>query len=106
MVNRHARQACTLGPALPIFPLPVSVIEPSFRTLLVAAIGATPLTEPSLVAAGQAAITVSAITVGTEKKHRAAFAAQTNSQPENHFVLKRHAYSQAALDNGSSFVAG
>jgi hypothetical protein len=41
MVNRHAHLACTLGPALPIFPLPVSMIEPSFRTLLVAAIGAT-----------------------------------------------------------------
>ena len=106
MVVRHARLACTLGPALPIFPLPVSVIEPSFRTLLVAAIGATPLTEPSLVAAGQAAITVPAITVGTEKKDRAAFAAPTNSQPENHLAPKRHACSQAGLDNGSRFVAG
>ena len=106
MVVRHARLACTLGPALPIFPLPVSVIEPSFRTLLVAAIGATPLTEPSLVAAGQAAITVPAITVGTEKKDRAAFAAPTNSQPENHLALQRHACSQAGLDKSSPFVAG
>jgi len=82
------------------------MIEPSFRTSLVAAIGATPLTEPGLVATGQAAITVSTITVRTEKKDRAAFAAQTNSQPENHFALQRHACSQAGLDNGRRFVAG
>jgi hypothetical protein len=106
MVNRHARLPCALSPALPIFPLPVSMIGPSCRTLLVAAIGATPLTEPGLVAAGQAAIAMSAITVGTEKKDRAAFAAQTNSQPKNHLALKRHACSQAGLDKSSPFVAG
>jgi len=76
------------------------------RTLLVAAIGTTPLTEPGLVAAGQAAIAVSAITVGTDKKDRAAFATPTNSQPENHLAPKRHACSQAGLDKSSPFVAG
>jgi hypothetical protein len=65
-----------------------------------------PLPEPGLVAAGKAAKAMSAITGGTEKKDHAAFAAQTNSQSENHFVLQRHAYSQAVLDNGRSFVAG
>jgi hypothetical protein len=94
-----------LRPALPVLPLPVAMIEPTFRTLLVPAISGAPLVEAGLTAAGEAAIALSAITVGTEEKDRAAFAAQAKPLPENHFAMNRHAYSQAALDMDSSFVA-
>ena len=93
------------APALTVLPLPVPMIEPAFRTLLVAAIGAVPLTKPGLLAAGEAAITLSAITIRTEKEHRAAFTAQTKPLPENHFAMNRHACSQAELDMDSGFVA-
>jgi hypothetical protein len=95
-----------LRPALTVLPLPVTMIEPPFWTLLVPAIGAAPLAEPGLIAAGGAAIALSAIATGTEKKDRAAFTAQAKSLPENHFAMNRHACSQAALDNGYGFVAG
>jgi hypothetical protein len=81
------------------------MVEPSFRTLLVAAIGAAPLMEPGLIAAGQAAIALSAITTRTEKKQRATIAAQANPPPENHFARNRHASSQAGLDTSNGSVA-
>ena len=93
-------------PTLPVLPLPVPMIEPSFRTPLMPAIGAAPLLEPGLIAARAAAIALAAITAGTEEKERAAFATQTKPLPENHFAKSRHACSQAALDNGLGFVAG
>jgi hypothetical protein len=51
-----------LGPALTVLPLPVAMIESSFRTLLVTAISAAPLIEPGSVAASGAAIALSAVT--------------------------------------------
>jgi hypothetical protein len=90
---------------LPVLPLPVTMIEPAFRALLVAAIGGAPLMAPGLLAAGEAAIALSPIAIRTEKEHGAACAAQAKPLPENHFAMNRHAYSQAALDMDSSFVA-
>jgi hypothetical protein len=94
-----------LRAALPILTLPVAMIKPSFRTLLVSAIGATPLVQPGTIAAGAATIALSAITVRTQKEHRAAFIAEANPQPQNHFAMTRHACSQAGLDMDSGFVA-
>ena len=82
------------------------MIESSLRTLLVPAIGTAALTEPSLLAAGEAAIALPAITVGTQKKQRAAFYGNTKTLPQNHFAMRRHACSQAELDNGTGSVAG
>ena len=82
------------------------MIEPSFQTLLMPAIGAAPLPAPGLIAARAAAVALAAITAGTEEEDRAAFATQANPMPENHFANNRHACSQAALDNGLVFVAG
>ena len=82
------------------------MIEPTFRTVLVSPIGATPLPAPGLIAARAAAVALSTITAGAKKKQRAAFATQAKPWPENHFANNRHAYSQAALDNGLGFVAG
>jgi hypothetical protein len=81
------------------------MIEPSFRTLLVPAVGGASLPLSGLLAAGGAAIALSAITVRAEEKYGVTLAAQTNPQPENRFALHRHARWQAGLDNGSRSVA-
>jgi hypothetical protein len=91
--------------ALTILALPVAVIESSFEALLMPAVGASPLTEPGLTPTTEAAIALTAITVGTEKKHRAAFAAQANPSPENPFAMNRHAIRRAGLDKRYSSVA-
>jgi hypothetical protein len=93
-----------LEPA-PILTLSVAMIKPSLRTLLVPAIGASALLDSGLLATGQAAIALSAITLRAKKEHRAAFATHTSPQPEDHFAVNRHAPSLAALDNGDHFVA-
>jgi hypothetical protein len=76
--------------------LPVAMVEPSFRTLLVPAIGAAQLLEPGLIAASEAAVALSAITARTEKEDRAAFTAKAKPLPENYLAKNRHARSQAA----------
>ena len=95
-----------MRPASAVLPLPVAMIELSFRAVLVSPVGAAPLPESGLLAAGEAAIALTAITVGAQKKERAAFTAQAKPWPQNHFAMNRHACSQAALDNGLGFVAG
>jgi hypothetical protein len=82
------------------------MVVPSFFTLLIPAVGATPLMEPGLSAAGEAAIALSAIAAGAEEKDREAFTARASPSPENHFAQNRHASSQAGLDNGTGSVAG
>jgi len=81
-VIRHARARS--APA--VFPLAVAMIE------------------SCLAAACQAAITLSTITVRTEKERRAAIARQANPKPQKHFARNRHASPQAGLDNDDSFV--
>jgi hypothetical protein len=81
------------------------MIEPAFRTLWVAAVGRAPLVEPGAVAAGGAAIALSAITTRTEKEHGAAFAVLANPQKENHFAIGRHACWRTQLDQRNGFVA-
>jgi len=81
------------------------MILPSFRTVLVTAVGTAALMEPGLITAGETAIALSAVAVRTEIEHRMAFAARANPLPENHFAMLRHAPSQAGLDNGNGFVA-
>jgi hypothetical protein len=99
-VIRHARARS--APA--VFPLAVAMIESAFPTLLVAAIGTSVLMQSCLAAACQAAITLSTITVRTEKERRAAIARQANPKPQKHFARNRHASPQAGLDNDDSFV--
>jgi hypothetical protein len=82
------------------------MVEPPFGTLLVAAVGGASLPEPGLLATGETAIALPAVTVGTEKEQRAAFAVQTDPWSQNYFARSRHAYSQAALDNGYGSVSG
>ena len=98
---RHAGPRATL----PILALPVEMIQPSLRALLVPAVGAAPLFNSRLVATGNAAITMSTIAVRAEKEHRAAFSTQANSKTENRLAVNRHQCALAALDNGNDFVA-
>jgi hypothetical protein len=93
-----------LGPARAVFPLAVAMIEPAFQTQLVAAVGASALSQPRLAPTCQAAIALSAITVRTEKKRCAAVAGQANPKPQNHFAMNRHASPQAELDNHDGLV--
>ena len=75
---RHAAMRCLLAPTLPILTLPVAMIESSFGALLMPTISTSPLPQPGLLAAGQAAIALPAVAMRAEKKHRAALAAQAN----------------------------
>jgi len=61
---RHARLRLT---AAAVLPLTVAMIEPPFRALLVAAVGAPPLLAAGLLAALVAAVAVSAIAVRTDR---------------------------------------
>lgn len=79
------------------------MIEPSFETLLVAAIGRAMLVEAGLLPAGKAAIALAAVTMRAQEEHGPAFAGMAKPLPQNHFLMGRHLSSQAALDsdNGS-----
>jgi hypothetical protein len=94
-------------PPPPVFLLPVAMIEPPFRAVLVAPVGAPPLLKAGLPAAFGAAIAVPAIAVRAEEEGGVALPAQTHPLKENRFAVnRRHASSQAGLDNGGCFVAG
>ena len=103
---RHA--SARLAGSTPVLPLPVTMIEPPFRALLVPFVGLAPLLTAGLFAAFDAAIAVSAIAVRADEKHRMTASAETRPLEENCFVAmnRRHALSQAGLDNGVRFVAG
>ena len=92
---------------LAVLALPVAMIEPSFRALLVPPVGTPPLTPAAKLTALRAAIAVSAITVRADEKRRLALWPKANPLPQNCFLVDlRHASSQAGLDNGRRFVAG
>jgi hypothetical protein len=92
---RHTR------PTVPVFPLPVAMVEPSFRAPLVAVVGAAALPKPGFVAASGAAIALSAITVPADPEHRVASNAEANPLTKNHLAMKSHVRPQAGLDNGN-----
>ena len=83
------------------------MIEPSFGALLVAGVGASSLVEAGTLTAWGAAVALSAIAVRADEEHCVTLATEANSLPENRFAVnRRHAPSQAGLDNGTGFVAG
>ena len=63
---RHAEPS-----ALPIGPLPVAVIEPSFPALLVPLVGVPPLLPPRFPPASLAAVFMAAVTMTADPEHRA-----------------------------------
>ncbi len=99
---RHARPA-------PVFAVPllaVAMIEPAFETLLIAPIGRAMLAQTCRSAALQAAIALAAVTARAQEEHRATFVGVTEPLSQDYFRVRRHVPSQAALDNGTGFVAG
>ena len=89
---RHASWGVTLA----VGTLPVAMIEPAFRALLVACISASPLLPAGLLAAGGAAIAMSTVAVGADEEHGVALLAETESLQEYRFAVSlRHASSQA-----------
>jgi hypothetical protein len=91
---------------LPVRTLPVPMIKPAFRTLLVAPVGDTVLPPPGLRAASRAAIALPPIAVRTNPEHRLASLAAANPLPENHFAMNRHPPMQADFDNGNGSCQG
>jgi hypothetical protein len=77
------------------------MVQLSFVTSLVAAIGTAPLLAAGMGAAGEAAISLPAITMLTDPEDRMASAAAANPLTENYFAMNRHARPQTGLDNGS-----
>ena len=64
---RHAPQAALC----PVDPLPVAVIEPAFRALLVPPVGVPPLLPPGFSPASLAAIPVAPVTMAADPEHHA-----------------------------------
>lgn len=75
---------------LPVGALPVAMIEPALRTLLVPAVGRAVLPEPGFAATSRAAVALPAVAVRANPEHRLAPLAATNPRPENHFSMNRH----------------
>ena len=98
---RHA----ALGLAKAILPLAIAMVEPPLGALLVPAVGAASLAEPRMALTAETAVALAVITADAKKEFGAAFAVPANASSEA-IVRRRHARWQAALDNGSSFVAG
>ena len=86
-------------------PLAIAMVEPPFGALLVTTVGATSLAEPCVPATGETTIALAAITAPTQEEQGAALAVPANPRSEA-IVRRRHAHLQAALDKGSSIVAG
>jgi hypothetical protein len=99
---RHARPALAL--AVPL--LAVAMIQPAFETPLITPIGRAMLAQTRRPAALQAAIALAAVTTRAQQEHRATFVGVTEPLSQNYFPVRRHVPSQAALDNGTGFVAG
>ena len=91
---------------LPVSTLAISMIEPAFRTPLVAAVGDTVLPPPGFRAAIRATIALPPIAVCANPEHRLASLATANPLPENRFALNRHPPAQADFDNGNGSCQG
>jgi hypothetical protein len=94
---RHAR----LRLAAPILALPVAMVEPAFRTALVAAVGVAPLLASHFGTAGDAAIALSTITVLTDPEHRVASVATADPLTENDLAMNRQCRPMAGWTTGN-----
>jgi hypothetical protein len=76
------------------------MVQPSFQTPLMAAVGAAALLETRFGTASGAAITLTPITMLADPEHCLTSAAAANPLPENRFTMNRHARRRRGLDNG------
>jgi len=81
--------------------LPVPMIEPALRTLLVSPIAGVLLPASSFRSAGRAAITLPPITLRANPKQSLTSVPATKLLPENNFSMKCHPPTPAAFDNGN-----
>ena len=101
------RHASLVHPAPPVLPLPVPVVQPSFRTVLVSAVGASPLTDSGLFPAGDAAVALAAVATRAKEENSAAFAGPAKPLPQKLFRRAPPSVIAAGgLDNGCGFVSG
>jgi hypothetical protein len=85
-----------LTQAAPVRPLAIAMIEPSFRTPLVAPVGGSPLLAAGLFAALGTAVAMAAVTVRADEENRLAALTKAKPLPQNRFAVNhRHASSQA-----------
>ncbi len=87
-----------------VLPLPVSMIEPSFRASLMALIGAPPLLDPGRVTAWAATVSVPPVGMRADEEDGVTTGKKADSLEENRFVC-RHAWA-GGLDNGPYFMSG
>jgi hypothetical protein len=92
--------------ALAVRALPVPMIQPPLRTLLVPAVGGTALQTACFRSASEAAIALPPIAVRTNPEHRLASLAATDPPPENHFSMSRHPPAEAGFDKGNDSCDG
>ena len=78
---RHAPEAA----AFPVGPLPVTVIEPSFRAVLVFPVGTPPLLPPRFLSASVAAVDLPPVAGTADVKHRPATRPSAKQLPPQHF---------------------
>lgn len=71
---RHARLPLTAA----IAPLAIAMVESAFRTLLVAAVGATSLAQPRWPATTETTVALAAIAPDTQEEQSAAFPVAAN----------------------------
>ena|ERR1700678_1649693 len=83
-----------------ISPLPVPMIELSFRTALVPVVGAAALPAPGFGAAVVAAVTLSPVTVPADPENCVASDHRTNALTKDHLAMPIHVRRVAGLDNG------
>lgn len=91
---RHAGS----GLALPVGPLTVPVIEPSFKAPLMTEVGGASLLAAPFGAAEVAAILLSAITMSADPKDNAAVLSPTKPLTQNNFACMCHPRPKARLD--------
>ena len=94
---RHA--GLRLAPPVPV--LPVTMIQPSFLTSLIEAVGAAPLLKPGGDAASAAAVALATVAMPADPEHCLAFAAKANPLTENRFAINNHVRPWTGVDNGN-----
>ena len=84
---RHVRRGGLA--ALPVLPLPVTVIEPAFLAPLVAAVSTALLAATIVLTAGFAAITLPAVAVGADEEDGLAVRSDTRPLPQRCLAVNR-----------------
>jgi hypothetical protein len=83
-----------------VFPLTVTMVESSFRTSLMTAVGATALPAPGFRTAGVTAVSLAAVAVPADPEQCVTCPAKATPLTKHHLAVKIHVRREAALDHG------